>query len=108
MSKRNLGERIKLSSYDDMFRIDDENTMLSDAKGQITELPLSDMHAFANHPFRVVDDEAMAEMTESIKMYGVLVPAIVRERPEGGYESYPVTEGIMLPFLPVKKQCRQS
>ncbi len=86
MNKRNLGEKIKLSSYDDMFGTDDENTMISDAKGQILELPLSDMHTFANHPFRVVDDDAMEEMVESIKQYGVLVPAIVREREEGGYE----------------------
>ena len=87
MSKRNLSEKIKLSSFDDMFGIDDvAKTVETDAKGQIVELPLSDMHTFENHPFRVVDDESMEEMVESIKEYGVLVPAIVRPREKGGYE----------------------
>lgn len=52
----------------------------------IVELPLSELHDFPNHPFKVRDDEAMQETTESIKQYGVLVPAIVRPREGGGYE----------------------
>ncbi len=52
----------------------------------IVELPLSELHDFPNHPFKVRDDEAMQETTESIKQYGVLVPAIVRPREDGGYE----------------------
>ena len=87
MSKRNLGEKIKLASYSDMFGVDGKEISDSSAvKGQIVEIPLSDMHTFENHPFRVVDDESMEEMVESIKEYGVLVPAIVRPRKEGGYE----------------------
>jgi len=87
MSKRGLGEKIKLSSYDDMFGTEDEVTVADNiASGQIVELPIDELHTFANHPFRVLDDEAMEEMVESIKEYGVLVPAIVRPRPEGGYE----------------------
>lgn len=53
---------------------------------RITQLPLSELHDFPNHPFKVRDDEAMQETTESIKQYGVLVPAIVRPRVDGGYE----------------------
>ena len=53
---------------------------------RITQLPLSELHDFPNHPFKVRDDEAMQETTESIKRYGVLVPAIVRPREDGGYE----------------------
>jgi len=53
---------------------------------KITSLPLSELHDFPNHPFKVRDDEAMQETTESIRQYGVLVPAIVRPREDGGYE----------------------
>ena len=53
---------------------------------KITLLPLSELHAFPNHPFKVRDDEAMQETAESIRQYGVLVPAIVRPREVGGYE----------------------
>ena len=53
---------------------------------RITLLPLSELHDFPDHPFKVRDDEAMQETTESIRQYGVLVPAIVRPREGGGYE----------------------
>lgn len=53
---------------------------------KITLLSLSELHDFPNHPFKVRDDEAMQETTESIRQYGVLVPAIVRPREDGGYE----------------------
>ena len=52
----------------------------------IVQVPLSKLHDFPNHPFKVWDDEAMQETTESIRQYGVLVPAIVRPREDGGYE----------------------
>lgn len=48
--------------------------------------PLSELHTFKDHPFRVVDDEKMKETTESISKYGVLVPGIARPRAGGGYE----------------------
>lgn len=50
------------------------------------EIPLSELHPFEGHPFRVVDDEEMAKTVESVKEYGVLTPAIVRPDPYGGYE----------------------
>ena len=53
---------------------------------KITLLPLSELHDFPNHPFKVRDDEAMQETAESIRQYGVLVPASVRPREDGGYE----------------------
>lgn len=87
MSKRGIGEKIKLSTYEDMFGTEEENVSGAlDSKGQIVDIPVTELHTFKNHPFRFVDDEAMEEMVESIKEYGVLVPAIVRPREEGGYE----------------------
>ena len=56
------------------------------AAEQVVFLPLSDLHPFPNHPFRVVDDEKMREMAASIQGCGVLLPGIARPRPEGGYE----------------------
>ena len=61
-------------------------TAASAQEDKITLLPLSELHDFLNHPFKVRDDEAMQETTESIRQYGVLVPAIVRPREDGGYE----------------------
>ncbi len=89
MSSKGLSNRIKLSSYDDMFSAEENSGSVNEeakADGQIIEIPLSELHSFENHPFRVVDDDSMDEMVESIKEYGVLVPAIARPRSEGGYE----------------------
>lgn len=59
-----------------------------DAPGseQVREIPLSELHPFKNHPFKVKDDDAMMETADSIRQYGVLVPAIARPREDGGYE----------------------
>ena len=56
------------------------------SQGYLTRIPLSELHDFPDHPFGVRDDDAMKETVESVKNYGVLVPAIVRPREEGGYE----------------------
>ena len=56
------------------------------AKEQRTEMPLSDLHPFEGHPFKVLDDELMEQTVESIKQIGVVSPLIVRPEPEGGYE----------------------
>lgn len=56
------------------------------ANNALQEIPLTELHPFQNHPFRVIDDEAMQRTVESISQFGVLVPAIARPRPEGGYE----------------------
>ena len=59
---------------------------MTQAAEQIIYLPLSELHPFPNHPFKVQDDEQMRKTAESIKRQGVLVPGIVRPRAEGGYE----------------------
>lgn len=53
---------------------------------RVQEIPLSELHPFKNHPFRVVDDESMQRTVESVAQFGVLAPALARPRPEGGYE----------------------
>ena len=82
IGKRSAG-KIKLDSYEDLFGNDTSNDSGAE---QIKLVALSELHPFPNHPFRVVEDEAMRELIESIQTYGVLVPAIVRTRAEGGYE----------------------
>ncbi len=52
----------------------------------VVQIPISELHDFPNHPFRVRDDESMQDTAESVRTYGVLVPAIVRPREGGGYE----------------------
>ncbi|MBO5197692.1 MAG: ParB/RepB/Spo0J family partition protein [Lachnospiraceae bacterium] len=75
---------ISLGSYDDIFSTDQSR---ADAqREQVQEIPLSELHPFEGHPFRVVDDEEMEKTVESIKEYGVLTPAIARPDPDGGYE----------------------
>ena len=90
MSSKGISQRIKLQSFDDMFDTEENNEVadsgVKPVDGQIVEIPLSELYTFKNHPFRVVDDENMEEMVESVKEYGVLVPAIARPRAEGGYE----------------------
>ena len=56
------------------------------ASVQINDLQISDLHPFSRHPYKVRDDEAMRDMAESVKQYGVLSPAIARPLPDGGYE----------------------
>lgn len=56
------------------------------ADGELVTLALADLHPFSRHPYKVRDDDAMRDMAESVKQYGVLSPAIVRPLPDGGYE----------------------
>ena len=86
MAKRNLGERIKLQSYDEMFGLDTISPGDQKHEGQIVNIPLNELYEFKDHPFRVLDDEKMEETVESIKAHGVLMPGIARPRKEGGYE----------------------
>ena len=81
---KSSAKKIELASVDDLFSTEEGR---QDAKlEKIQEIPLSELHPFKNHPFKVKDDEAMMETADSIKQYGVLVPAIARPDPEGGYE----------------------
>lgn len=81
---KSSAKKVELASVDDLFSTEEGR---QDAKlEKIQEIPLSELHPFRNHPFKVKDDEAMMETADSIKQYGVLVPAIARPDPEGGYE----------------------
>lgn len=77
-------KNIKLASVDDLFTTEESRSDIGREK--VVEIPLSELHPFKNHPFKVKDDEAMMDTAESIKQYGVLVPAIARPDPDGGYE----------------------
>lgn len=81
---KSSGRNISLTSYDDIFSSVESRSGIRQERVQ--EIPLSQLHPFKDHPFRVVDDERMTETAESIKDYGVLVPAIARPMPDGGYE----------------------
>ena len=76
-------KEIQLTSYDELLGLEEapEKSM-----NQVVEIDLAKLYPFKNHPFHVNDDEKMAETVESIKTYGVLTPALVRPRPDGGYE----------------------
>lgn len=76
--------KAKLTSYDDLFTTEE---IREDTKREkVMEIPLEQLYPFRNHPFKVIDDERMIDTAQSIKEYGVLVPAIARPRAEGGYE----------------------
>ena len=78
------GRKLSLASYDDLFST--EQTRTESGRDKVTEILLAELHPFKNHPFKVLDDERMQDTAQSIREYGVLVPAIVRPREEGGYE----------------------
>lgn len=76
--------KMPLPSAADLFSTQEERDNAS--RESVREIPLEEISDFPNHPFKVKMDESMADMAESIKQYGVLVPALVREKLEGGYE----------------------
>ncbi|MCD8325703.1 MAG: ParB/RepB/Spo0J family partition protein [Lachnospiraceae bacterium] len=78
------GANISLSSYDDIFST--EETREAAAKEQVQQIPISELHPFEGHPFRVVDDESMTRTMESIAQFGVIAPLLARPDPDGGYE----------------------
>lgn len=81
---KSSAKKIELASVDDLFST--EESRQDEQLEKIQEIPLSELHPFKDHPFKVKDDDAMIETADSIKKYGVLVPAIARPRPDGGYE----------------------
>ena len=82
-TKTGSASKIKMESFDDLFGGGSEQETGAE---QIVNAPLADLHEFKDHPFKVLDDEKMEETTESIRLYGVLVPGIARPRAGGGYE----------------------
>ena len=81
---KSSAKNIKLASVDDLFST--EESRINERLEKIVELPLTELFPFKDHPFKVIDNESMLETAESVKQYGVLVPAIARPRDEGGYE----------------------
>ena len=81
---KSSAKNIKLASVDDLFST--EESRIDEKREKIIDIPLSELHSFKNHPFKVKDDDSMMETAQSIKEYGVLVPAIARPDPNGGYE----------------------
>ncbi len=81
---KSSAKNIKLTPVDDLFS--SEESRADANRERVVELPLAELHPFRNHPFKVLDDEKMADTAQSIREHGVLVPAIVRPRDEGGYE----------------------
>ncbi len=76
--------KMPLPSAADLFSTQEERDNAN--RESVREIPLEEISDFPNHPFKEKMDESMADMAESVKLYGVLVPALVREKPEGGYE----------------------
>ena len=81
---KSSAKNVKLASVDDLFST--EESRADEQREKVVEIPLTELHPFKNHPFKVKDDEAMMDTAESIRQYGVLVPAIARPDPNGGYE----------------------
>ena len=78
---RNSAAKIQMTGFDDLF-----GPSAEPAGEQFQEIALAELHPFKGHPFHVTDDEKMREMAASVAQHGVLVPGIVRPKPEGGYE----------------------
>ena len=85
---KSSAKNIRLSSLDDLFSTEEtrQEAQADAGREKVRMIPLDELHSFAHHPFKVKDDEAMQDTVESVKAYGVLVPAIARPREEGGYE----------------------
>lgn len=81
---KSSGRNLNLTSYDEIFET--EETKIEASQEKVIDIPLTQLHPFKNHPFKVRDDESMLETAESITKHGVLVPVIARPREEGGYE----------------------
>lgn len=83
MAKSNV-RNMKLTSVDEMFETDASRE--DKQREKVLDIPLSEIRDFPDHPFKVKADEAMLEMADSVKQYGILVPALVRPKADGGYE----------------------
>lgn len=83
---KSSASKIKMTSFDDLFGSNDETVYSADTINTIQDIELSKLSTFANHPFKVLDDEKMEETKESIAKYGVLVPIIARPKEDGTFE----------------------
>lgn len=83
---KSSASKIKMTSFDDLFGSTDETVCSVDTANTIQDIEISKLSTFANHPFKVLDDEKMEETKESIAKYGVLVPIIARPKEDGTFE----------------------
>ena len=81
---KSSARNIELKSVDDLFAT--EESRANAQREKVQEIPLGELHPFRNHPFKVKDDASMQDTVDSVREYGVLVPAIARPDPDGGYE----------------------
>ena len=81
---KSSAKKVELASVDDLFST--EESRADAQREKVLEIPLTELHPFKDHPFKVKDDDAMKETVDSVRKYGVLVPAIARPDPNGGYE----------------------
>ena len=81
---KSSARNIELKSVDDLFAT--EESRADAQREKVQNIPLEELHPFRNHPFKVKDDAAMQDTVDSVREYGVLVPAIARPDPDGGYE----------------------
>ena len=96
---------LALKGLDDLFST--EENRQEEQREQVQQIPIDDLHPFTNHPFKVLDDEAMTRTVESIAQFGVLAPLIARPCPDGdGYEIISGPAVSMRLNLPGWKRCR--
>ena len=81
---KSSARNIELKSVDDLFAT--EESRADAQREKVQNIPLGELHPFRNHPFKVKDDAAMQDTVDSVREHGVLVPAIARPDPSGGYE----------------------
>ena len=98
--KNRSGEKIKLASIDELLGVVNEESAM--------EIEISKIHPFKNHPFKVLDDEKMQDLVESVKINGVLTPVLLRMDENEDTKWYPVTEECMQHSWQVLQQFRQS
>ena len=98
--KNRSGEKIKLASIDELLGVVNEESAM--------EIEISKIHPFKNHPFKVLDDEKMQDLVESVRINGVLTPVLLRMDDNEEYKWYPVTEECMQHSLQDLRLFRQS
>ncbi len=81
---KSSARHISMTPLVELFQTGEE--IADNAKEKVQEIPLDELFSFKDHPFKVLDDDSMKDMVESVKVYGVLSPALARPRAEGGYE----------------------
>jgi ParB family chromosome partitioning protein len=103
LAKNDVRNSIKLTSVDELFST--EESRANSQREKVLEIPLSEISDFPNHPFKVKADEAMLEMADSVKQYGVLVPALCDRNRMAAMKWLPDTGAKKQVSLQARKQC---